>query len=783
MTKTIDFIDEISQNFLDYAHEANCQRAFADARDGLKPGQRACLWEMYVKGYSSNKPHVKSAKVSGGTIATWWAHGDQAVYDTFARMSQSWINNIPDVDWHGANGSIQISGEPAASRYTEVRLSKTTEQGLLQNIKKHNVPMKLNFSEDEEWPEVFPALFPRLMINGCQGIGSTIANCWLPHSLTDMADCINNYLETGEIDFSNLAPDFPTGGIIINKKDLSLIYSTGKGKVVLRAKTEIKDNLILITEIPYQVYVEPLIDQIKNLITTDEITGISNIYNKSDKKRLLIEIECSENPNQILKTLFKKTNLEKKYSANQFALVEKTPKLLTLKEYLDIFIQHNYNCIKREHQYDLDKAEARLEIVLGLIKALENIDEIIKLIKQSQNSNDAIEKLIIKYEFTKRQATAIVNMKLGRLTHLEKIELNKEEEKLTSVIKTCNKVIKFEEEQKKIFSERFNSFVQKYKKPRKTSVVHLSTKDEEADVEEVVPEDVVVVMTQNGNIKRIPKNSFRVQRKNGKGVKTLNDAILSTISTNTIDTLMLFSNKGKMYKLIVDNVPVGTNISRGVNISTLINLDSDETIVAITSLERKNNPEYVIFFTKNGLLKKTRLEEYMKVKRKSGIQAIKINEDDSIANVIFMNDENILLTTEKGMAIHFESKNISPIGRVTAGVKTIKLDPDDKVLAGIPIYDENSYLVVITEGGFGKKIKVTDFPCQGRRGKGVLYYKPTAQTKSIIGTIIVKQNDNILLIGQPNSICISEKDLPLLTRASVGNSVIKNSAIKFSVKL
>ena len=303
----ININQELHQNFLDFSYEANSQRAFADARDGLKPGQRACLWEMYDKKYTSNKPHVKSAKISGGVIANWWPHGDVAIYDTFARMSQSWINNIPEVDWHGANGSIQISGEPAASRYTEARLSKSAEDGLLLNINKHSVPMKMNFSEDAEWPEVFPAIYPRLMVNGCQGIGSTIANVWLPHNLGELISMIDNYITSGQLDYSNLAPDFPTGGIIINKNELKPIYETGKGKVVLRAKTEIKGNTIYITEIPYQVYVEPLIDQIKKLVIDDTITDINNIVNKSGKNKLLIEIECENNPDYVLKQLYAKT--------------------------------------------------------------------------------------------------------------------------------------------------------------------------------------------------------------------------------------------------------------------------------------------------------------------------------------------------------------------------------------------------------------------------------------------------------------------------------------------
>ena len=435
----IEICQELHQNAIDFAYEANSQRAFADARDGLKPGQRACLWEMYIKGYSSSKPHVKSAKIDGGVAATWWPHGTTAIYETFARMSQSWINNIPEVDWHGANGNQIIGSSPAADRYTEARLSTAAEEGMLYGLKKNNVPMILNFSEDEEWPEVLPAIFPRLLINGCQGIGYTVANVWLPHCLKEIVDIINNYIQSGEINYENIYPDFPSGGVIINKNDLANIYKTGKGTVILRGRAEIDNNSIFITELPYQTYVEPLLDEIKELILKEEITGIKDIYNKSDKKRLLVEIECDGNPRIVLNQLYKLTSLQKSFSANQYALVSKTPKLLNLKQYLDIYINHNLECIQKEYEFDLKKAQARQEIVEGLVKALEDIDNIIELIKKSDNSINAKNALIEKYQFTENQAKAILDMKLSRLAKLEKVELNEELKGLTSNIEIKEK--------------------------------------------------------------------------------------------------------------------------------------------------------------------------------------------------------------------------------------------------------------------------------------------------------------------------------------------------------
>lgn len=779
---TIELTKELSQNFLDFSHEVNYQRAFADARDGLKPGQRACLWEMYKRGYKSSKPHVKSAKISGGVIANWWPHGDTAIYETFARMSQKWINNIPEIDWHGANGSVQISGEPAASRYTEARLTKLVEEGMLSNINKNNVPMKPNFSDDDEWPVVFPSIFPRLMVNGCQGIGSTIANVWLPHSFVEVANIINNYISTGNIDYDNIAPSFPSGGIIINKKELPIIYKTGKGKVILRGKAEIKDNYIIITEIPYQVYVEPLIEEIKKYAIEEENSGIEDVINKSSKN-IHIEIECSSNPANVLKKLYSKTNLQKSFNANQYALTNKgIPALLTLKDYLTIYVNHNIECIVREIQFDLDKAIDRLEIVNGLLRALEDIDNIIALIKSSESAAAAKEALIKKYQFTENQAKAILAMRLSSLAKLEKVELQKEAKELEDKITDLKGILASDEKQKNILKSRLADLVKKYGDARRTELTHIDIKPEEKKIEEVVPEDCVVILSQSGDIKRVPTKSFKVQRKNGKGVKTKDEVVMSTISTNTIDNLLLFTKKGKMYKIIVDEVPVGTNASKGTHVGTLIHMDENDEVIAITSLARSNTAKYVVFFTKKGLMKKTYLEEYTKVKRSTGIAAIKINESDSIANVEFINEEDILVITKNGMSIHFESKNVNPIGRVAAGVKTIKLDEDDEVVVGLPISSNKDQIAIFSTKGYGKKTSIKEFNVQGRGGKGLVIYKPSAVYGNIAGAFVVSDSDTILLTGQPNSICITASDLPLLTRTSYGNIMIKSnisSVVKF----
>lgn len=774
----IELTKELSQNFLDFSHEVNYQRAFADARDGLKPGQRACLWEMYKRGYKNSKPHVKSAKISGGVIANWWPHGDTAIYETFARMSQKWINNIPEVDWHGANGSVQISGEPAASRYTEARLTKIVEEGMLANINKNTVPMKPNFSDDDKWPVVLPAIFPRLMINGCQGIGSTIANVWLPHSFTEIANIIDKYVSTGEIDYDNIAPSFPSGGIIINKKELPIIYKTGKGKVVLRGKAEIKNNCIIITEIPYQVYVEPLIEEIKKYAVEEENSGIEDVINKSSKN-ICIEIECSSNPATILKKLYSKTSLQKSFNANQYALTDKgIPALLTLKDYLDIYVNHNIKCIINETQFDLDKATARLEIVNGLLRALEDIDNIIALIKGSENATVAKENLIKKYQFTENQAKAILIMRLSSLAKLEKIELEKEAENLTEQIKNLRKILANRTEQKNILKLRLSNLVKKYGDERRTELLQIEETKEKKPSIEIVPEDVVVVVDVRDNIKRIPKKNFKVQHRRGTGVKT-DKTVLKALSTNTVDSLMLFTSKGKMYRLAVDKIPERNNTSDGVNIKTILPFENDEHIQAVTAFTEKNAPN-VIFFTKKGLIKKTVFSEYSSIKKTTGIQAIKIKDGDELLSVNFMGEENVLMITKNGMVIKIPTDDIRAIGRLTSGVKGIGLKDGDEVVAAFPV----QYQVgIITTSGKGKKINSEQFTIQMRGGRGVSGIK--LEYGDYVATAVPLEGigENLLIVGKPNSICIPVEELSEQSKNGSGTKVIEGSTVHTVIKL
>ena len=687
----------------------------------------------------------------------------------------------PLIDFHGNVGN-QTGDGPAAPRYTEARLSKLAEDGMLQGLKKNNVDFIPNYDETTEEPVELPSIFPNLLCNPNSGIGVAMACSWAPHNLGEVATAINQYLIGEEPTLPG--PDFPTGGVIINSKDIPAIMRTGHGSVKIRSKYEIDKQKIIFTEIPYGTTIEGLMTEIGEVSDAKEIEGINNIRDESNKKGVRIVIECDKgiNPASIVNKLFAKTNLQSSFSYNQVALVDKVPTELNLKDCIKIYIDHNIDCITREVKFDLNKAINRLEIVNGLLRALEDIDNIITLIKGSESAAAAKEALIAKYQFTENQAKAILAMRLSSLAKLEKVELEQEAKELENKIKDLKDILANENRQKDILKSRLADLVKKYGDARRTELTHIEVKPEDKIIEEVTPEDCVVILSQTGDIKRVPKNSFKVQRKNGKGVKTKDDIIMSTISTNTIDNLLLFTKKGKMFKIIVDEVPVGTNASKGAHVGTLINMDQDDEVIAITSLARSNTAKYVVFFTKRGLMKKTLLDEYTKVKRSTGIAAIKINDGDSIANVEFINEEDILVITKNGMSIHFESKNVNPIGRVAAGVKTIKLDENDEVVVGLPIHSDNDTVAIFSTKGYGKKTSIKEFTVQGRGGKGLVIYKPSAVYGQIAGATIISNSDTILLTGQPSSICIAATDLPLLTRTSFGNIMVKSnisSIVKF----
>ena len=778
---TNDLVHELGTNFIEYAVAVNTDRAIPDALSGLKPVAKRILWSSFESGRTYSKPHVKAARIVGDVMGKYHPHGDSSIYGAMVRLSQDWVMRYPLIDWHGNNGNIAGDG-PAAARYTEARLSKIAEDGMLAGIKKNNVDFILNYSEDADEPVTLPAIFPNLLCNPNSGIGVAMACNWLPHNLKEVAQAIYDYMDGKEPMLPG--PDFPTGGIVINKNDIPAIMKTGHGSVKVRAKYKVEKGNLVFYEIPYGTTIEGLMSEIGAVCDAKEIEGIAEIRDESNKKGLRIVVICQNgiDPDSIAKKLYLKTNLQTSISYNQVALIDKTPTELNLKQCIKLYVDHNVNCVVKEATFDLAKAKARQEVVDGLLRALEDIDNIIAFIKKSASSAAAKDGLIKEYKFTEPQAKAIIDMKLGKLASLEKVELNEEKAELDKSVIELSHLIESREDQEKTVRERLESIVKKYGDERRTELDHIEIKPEEKEIETVTPEDVVVIISNSGEIKRVAKSSFRVQRKGGKGVKTEDDAILDTIATNTIDTLLAFTNTGKMYRLLVDNIPAGTNASKGVGIGSLINMEPTEKVIAVTTLERKNNKKYVIFITKKGLLKKTLLEEYIKTKRSTGIAAIKIKDGDSIANIEIMDEEEMIIITKKGQCIHIDTKDVSAIGRATSGIKAIKLAEDDEVLVGLPIIDKNEQLAVFTKYGHGKKTNLDEFPLQGKNGKGVIIYKETPGTGPVVGAAMVSETDNLLLSGK-NAICIAANEVPLLGRTATGNIMIKQGEIGSIIKL
>ena len=706
MTNQIDILDEVKQNFIDSSYDVNTNRAFPNVKDGLKPGQRACLWEMYTKGYTSNKPHVKSAKIDGGVAALWWPHGTTAIYETFARMSQPFTNNVPEVDFHGANGNIILGGDAlAADRYTEVRLSKIAEEGMLKGIDKNNVPMLWNFSEDEQWPQVLPAVFPRLLVNGCQGIGVSVANVFLPHSFTETANLILKYLKENILDEEEYYPDFPTGGTIINQDELATINKTGKGRVILEANYTINNNEIVFYEMPYQVYIEPVIETIKEKIEDGAIEGINDIFNKSDKKRIALVIECQKGykPEQIVEQLFQNTPLRSQYNANQNGIISKTPVLLNLQQIVDCYIEHNLECIQKEFQFDLDKTNARIEILEGLIAALANIDDIVDIIRKSDSPTEAKNTLMDKYSFTENQAKSILDMKLARLTKLDGVKLNDELQEKQEYAAKCAEIVGSEDSRKQVLIERLTELRDKFGDKRRTKVIQktITKKASNGTTKQSEPvEDVVITYNPIGYLQRIPISSYR--KSNFKSFKC-----------TTEDLVLLFSNKGRFFRISPKDIKSCSVKDKGTAIGAILKLEPGEKILNVFSDIINQDRPYLLFALKDGSVKKIEKMEYLgKTRNLSGMVATKV-KDSEVVSVQETNGNDIVLHSKNGYYIRFAADDVRATGRNSAGVKGIKLSEGDSLTTCV-ICDKIDKEVKIE----GKKITIA---AQGRGGKGKKY--------------------------------------------------------------
>ena len=776
-----DVLKELGTNFIEYAVAVNTDRAIPDATSGLKPVAKRILWSAFEEGRVFSKPHVKSARIVGDVMGKYHPHGDSSIYGAMVRLSQPWIMRYPLIDWHGSNGTQSGDG-PAASRYTEARLAKITEDGLLQGLKKKNVDFILNYDETLEEPITLPSIFPNLLCNPNTGIGVAMACNWLPHNLNEVAQAIYDYIDGKEPMLPG--PDFPTGGYIINKNDIPNIMRTGHGSVKLRGKYKIEKNNLVFYEIPYGTTVEGLLTEIGEICDNKEIEGIIEIRDESNKKGIRIVVECGKGVNldSIANKLYSKTDLQTSISYNQVALIDKTPTELNLKQCIEVYLKHNKECLVKEMNFDLAKAKDRLHIVEGLLIALEDIDNVIALIKGSESSAAAKDKLMSKYNLSEEQAKAILAMRLSSLARLEKIELENEKKELVSKIAEIEDILLKENRQIAIIKERLEDIVKKYGDARRTELLNIEVPKEEKEIAEVVPVDVVVVTTESGLIKKVPVSSFKVQKRNGVGVKSGDDITMSAIKTNTVDYMIFFSNVGRMYRTVVDNIPDGTNVSRGVPINTLIKLEPNEKIIAVTSLHRQKLPQYAIFFTRQGIIKKSFLSEYLGAKKNAGIAALKLKEGDSVAKVSFQDDEDVIVITKKGMSIRFATKDIGAIGRTATGVKAINLAEGDEVLTALPVHKDTDTVGLFTSNGMGKKVELKDFPVQGRGGKGTICYKMEPNV-TLAGAAMLSDEDNILVSGNKSSICISAKEVPQQNKMAQGNIIIKNNLVMSITKI
>lgn len=778
-------IEEVEQSFLDYSLSVITDRAIPSAEDGLKPVVRRILWDMWDKGYKNDKKFVKCAQPVGDTMGRFHPHGDSSIYGALVGISQPWNMRYPLITFHGNNGS-RDGDEPAAYRYTECKLSKIGEE-ILRDIKKNTVDWNSAYTEEEEEPVYLPGVIPNLLVNGTTGIAVAMACSFAPHNLNEIMDACIKVLNEPDVKVKDLlnivnGPDFPTGGLLINKDELATAYTTGKGRARVRAEYKIetkngKDSIVY-TSIPYKVSKESLIEDIDKLCEEKKIEGIVSIRDESGngEVRFVVELAKGVSSAPIIAKLFKFTRLEDTYSFNQVALVNKEPRLLNLKQLIEVYLEHQKDVLKRATQFDLEKVKARIHILEGLILALENIDNVIALIKQSNSPSEAVSKLMTTYHLSEVQGKAIVDMKLSRLTKLEKIELEtekqekiKEAERLESILK--NPIPELE--------RIFNEIKTKYGDSRRTTITQIAEETkEEKEIAFVEPEKCVVVLTEGGCIKRIPTTSYRTQKRNGKGVKTQDDITNMILRTNTIDSLMIFTDRGKMYRLLVNDIPVGTNVSVGQSIKSLVAMDTDENPAVIYSIYRDTDAKYVFFTTKNGLVKKTTLEEYIKTKKKTGIAAISIKEGDELVSVCLVKDEPMILLTKNGYGIKFSSMEIGATSRATSGVKGITINPDDEVIAALPLRHDTDAIAIISETGLGKKFSSSELPMQKRAGKGLICYKPTNSTGFVADGALISDEDNILIIGDKSSICVSATEIPELSRASIGNQIIKNNKVK-----
>ena len=780
--------EEMKTSYIDYAMSVIVMRALPDVRDGLKPVHRRILYSMYEDGITSDKPYRKCANTVGSVLGRYHPHGDSSVYDAMVRMAQDFSLRYPLIDGHGNFGSIDGDGA-AAMRYTEARMAKISEH-MLTDIEKNTVDFMPNYDDRLQEPTVLPAKIPALLVNGSSGIAVGMATNIPPHNLTEVIDGIIKIIDEDNVTDEDLmaiikGPDFPTEGIILGREGIKEAYTTGKGKITVRAETEIEEmsnnkQRIIVSSLPYQVNKARLIENIANLVRDKRIEGISDLRDESDRKekvRIVIELKRDANAQVVLNQLYKNTQMQDTFGIILLALVDGEPKILTLRQCLDYYLDHRKTVVLRRTKFELDKAEARAHILEGLKIALDNIDEVINIIRSSYD--DAKERLMERFGLTDIQAQAILDMRLKTLSGLQREKIEEEYEQLMKLIAHLKEILASEKLVFDIIKEELIEIKEKFGDERKTKIV---AKEGEINIEDLIKEEQnVIALTHFGYIKRMPVDTYKSQKRGGKGILGITtrdeDFVKEIFSASTHDTVLFFSNKGKLYKLRGYEIPEAGRTAKGTAIINLLSLDPGEKISAIIPIPVFAEGKYLLFATRNGFIKKTPVDEY-KSARKTGLQAITLRENDEVIDVRLTDGEdNVVLVTRKGLSITFDEKNVRPMGRKSQGVIGIKLNEDDYVIGMESIVGgSKSTLLAITENGFGKRTELDEYRVQTRGGKGVITYKITPKTGDLVGIRIVDDTDDVMLITDTGTIIrMSAKDISILGRSTQGVTLMRTN--------
>ncbi|MDY2903293.1 MAG: DNA gyrase subunit A [Bacilli bacterium] len=770
--KEVDLNREMRTSFLSYAMSVIVQRALPDVRDGMKPVHRRILFGMNELGVYPDKPHKKSARIVGEVMGKYHPHGDTAIYDSMVRMAQDFSYRYPLVDGHGNFGSIDGDGA-AAMRYTEARMSKIAME-LLRDLNKNTVNFIDNYDGSEKEPEVLPSKFPNILVNGAMGIAVGMATNMPPHNLSEVIDGLIALVENPDISIEGLmnyikGPDFPTGGCIMGLSQVRRAYMTGQGAITIRAKCQIKEvdkgkPSIIITEIPYQVNKSRLIERIAETVKDKLIDGITGMEDHSSMKgmKIVVELRRDVNPHVILNNLYKHTQLQTTFGVNNLALDKGQPKTLNLKEILECYLEHQVEVLTRRVQFDLDKAEARAHIVEGLLIAQASIDEVIEVIKKSKDPEIALASLMARFRLTELQAKAILVMQLQRITGLEVDKLKEEYAELKKNIQEFQSILKSHEKKLEIIVKDFKEIKEKYGDPRRTEIA-LS---EELDIEDedLIPvEDVIITITRKGYVKRMTVDTYRAQNRGGKGItgaKMVDDDFIErVIYTSSHDTLLFFSNFGKIFKLRAFQIPYASRTAKGLPIINLINLSEGEKLAAVLNIDEKNEKSgFFIFATRKGIIKKTEVSAFNNI-RTNGIKAILLNEGDELFQVALTDGEkDIILGASNGKAIRFSESDIRPMGRISAGVRGILVTGQDQVVGMAIINTDGDEIVIVTDKGYGKRTNVDAFRVQVRGGKGVKALNLTAKNGNMVSLLTVRGDEDLMIVTDKGMIIRTHLD-------------------------